>query len=57
MYTTLKNLNEPREGSLKVKFHYAICFEAGSKLVADSFEAARVPVADLLVRASSLLAS
>jgi len=28
------------EGRVKVKFHYAICFEAGSKLVADRFEAA-----------------
>ena len=35
---------------LKAKFHYAI-------LVADRSEAARRPVADLLTRASSLLAS
>ena len=41
----------------EAKFHYAIWFEAGSKLVADRFEAGRGPVADLLARASSLLAS
>jgi len=41
----------------EAKFHYAIWFEAGSKLVADRFEAGRVPVADLLAHASSLLAS
>jgi len=44
----------------EAKFHYAIWFEAGSKLVADCrFEAGRGPVAvaDLLARASSLLAS
>jgi len=32
----------------KAKFHYAIWFEAGSKMVADSFEAGRGPVGDQL---------
>ena len=41
----------------EAKFDYAIWFEAGSKLFADRFEAGRGPVADLLTRASSLLAS
>jgi len=36
---------------VKAKFHYAIWFEGGSKLVADRFEAGRGPVADLLARA------
>ena len=44
-------------GIVKAKFHYAIWSQTGSKLVADRFEAGRGPVADLLARASSLLAS
>jgi len=32
---------------LKAKFHYDIWFEAGSKLVADSFEAGRRPASNL----------
>jgi len=40
---------------LEAKFHYAIWFEAGSKLIADRFKAGRGPVADLLARASSLI--
>jgi len=42
---------------LEAKFHYAIWFEAGSKLVADRFQAGHGPVADLLARASLLLTS
>jgi len=38
------------EFGFEAKFHYAILFEAGSKLVADRFEAGRGPVADLLAR-------
>ena len=33
---------------LKAKFHYAIWFEAGSKLVADRFEACRRPASNQL---------
>jgi len=32
---------------LKAKFHYATCFEAGSMLVADRFEAGRRPASKL----------
>ena len=39
---------------LKVKFHYAIWFEAGSKLVADRFEAGRGPASSCLFAASKL---
>ena len=42
---------------LEAKFNYAIWSQTGLKLVADRFEAGRGPVADLLARASSLLAS
>ena len=34
--------------SVKAKFHYAILFEAGSKLVADRFEAGRRPTSNQL---------
>ena len=33
--------------SLKAKFHYAMWFEAGLKLVADRFEACRRPASNL----------
>ena len=44
------NLLEPGRRPVRSKFHYAI-------LVADRSEAGRRPVADLLARATSLLAS
>ena len=33
--------------TVKAKFHYASCFEAASKLVADRFEAGRRPSSNL----------